>query len=54
MYTDSGMERLRDKIETELYAAAFGGIPEMILSIDAVRNASYEELIEMARTLGMY
>ena len=47
------IERLRERVIENLHAAAFGGIPAMILEVTDAEHASDAELIEMAQRLGV-
>ena len=50
---DADTERLRRKLLDEIYAGAFaGGMPAMLSDESRIRNASAEELKEIARQYG--
>ena len=42
-------EELREKILSDIYASAFSGTPATILDENKVKNASKEELEEIAK-----
>ena len=46
-------EEVRRKLLEVIYAAAFAGMPAMLLDEDEIRDADEEELIEIAKRYGM-
>ena len=50
--TDYETEALRKKLLNEVYAGAFSGMPAMLSDESKIKNASREELLEIARKYG--
>lgn len=47
------IERLRQIILNELYAGAFAGMPAMLVEVEDVKRADFEELIQIAEQYGL-
>ena len=50
--TDYEEEALRKKLLDEVYAGAFSGMPAMLSDERRIKNASKEELLEIAKEYG--
>lgn len=46
-------EHLRQLILNELHAGAFAGMPAMLMEVEDVKHADYEELIQIAERYGL-